>query len=88
MTPEERKRHEQAEGRAAYAYLVRAGAFAAVIMSSEEVLSLSPEDIALFRDDLAVPEPVLEQLRYLARVPGRRLKLSFATATVESEHNP
>ena len=61
------------------------GLFTTLQLTSEEANSLPAEDLATLREDLGAGEPMLEQLRELAREPGRQLVLDFKHQTVTIE---
>ena len=50
------------------------GIYPVLVLSSEEVRALAPGDVALLRE-LGVDDALLEELRTLAQVPGRALRV-------------
>ena len=69
----------------AYVLLYAAGILPTLDLSSDEVNTLTAEDVALLRE-LGAGEPLLERLRELARTPGRCLRIDFAQQEVTMVH--
>jgi hypothetical protein len=60
-----------------YVFLTALGVFPVLVLSSDEVNSLTADDLTMLRDDLGATDAMLDQLRDLASAPGRALRCDF-----------
>lgn len=58
-------------------FLAQQGILPILILSSKEVAALTALDLSMLREDLGMGEPMLAQLRELARTPCRALRCDF-----------
>lgn len=59
------------------------GIYPGLVLTSAQVLALTDEDEREIREDFGAEPPMLQEVRALAAVPGRLLRLRFDTQTVE-----
>jgi len=68
----------------AFVVLYAIGVLPTLYLTSEEANTLTADDVELLRE-IGAGEAIFDQLRELAREPGRRLRLDFEQQTVAIE---